>query len=128
MGTSADLLDFIARSHGKDDPPAVHLYNLRLRRYLLPERSRREVADVDGRADGALAGFKIFADGVSAAFSIARIMMGVASTGGSIASLNRLARCSGLTTSVKLPLARGGIACMSYLFDTFDAGYLIYRM
>ena len=62
MGTSADLLDFIARGHGKDGPPAVHLYNLRLRGYLLPNRSRREVADVDGRADGALAGFKIFAD------------------------------------------------------------------
>ena len=39
--------------------------------------------------------------------------MGVASTGGSIESFNRLARCSGL--SVKLPLARSGIACMSYL-------------
>jgi hypothetical protein len=29
MGTSADLLDFIARGHGKDDPPAVHFYDLR---------------------------------------------------------------------------------------------------
>jgi hypothetical protein len=52
MGTSADLLDFIARGHGKDDPPTVYLYDLRLRSYLLPERSRREVADVDARIDG----------------------------------------------------------------------------
>ena len=55
MGTSADLLDFIARGHGKDDPPAVHLYDLRFRCYLLSNGSRREVADVDRGADvGAL--------------------------------------------------------------------------
>ena len=64
MGASADLLDFIERGHGKDDAPAVHLYDLRLRHYLLPDRSRREVADVDRSADSALAGFKVFADGV----------------------------------------------------------------
>src|SRR6516225_1981384 len=52
---------------------------------------------------------------LSAAFSITRTMMGVAKTGGSIASLNRFARCSGATTSVKLPFAPTGIACMSHL-------------
>src|SRR6202521_1549560 len=44
----------------------------------------------------------------SAAFSIARIMTGVASTLGSVGSLNRLARGSGRTRRAKLPLAPTG--------------------
>src|SRR5450759_703523 len=38
-----------------------------------------------------------------------KIMTGVASTCGSIASLNRLARCSGSTRSVNVPFAPSGI-------------------
>src|SRR6516162_2163335 len=45
---------------------------------------------------------------LSAAFSIIMIMTGVASTGGSIASLKRLARCSGPTTIVNVPSAPTG--------------------
>src|SRR5438552_16399556 len=46
---------------------------------------------------------------LSAAFSIAMIIMGVAKTGGSIASLNWLARCAGVTRSLKIPFAPNGI-------------------
>src|ERR1700745_1834955 len=49
---------------------------------------------------------------LSAAFSIARIIIGVASTGGSNASLNRFAKCSGATTRLKLPFAPTGISDM----------------
>src|SRR6187551_2260063 len=51
---------------------------------------------------------------LSAAFSIAMIITGVASTGGSVASLNRLARCSGVTSIVKEPrVPVGGVRMMS---------------
>jgi hypothetical protein len=40
------------------------------------------------------------------------IITGVASTGGNIASLNRLARCSGLTTRLNEPLAPVGMVFM----------------
>ena len=46
---------------------------------------------------------------LSAAFSMIRIITGVASTCGSMASLNRLARCSGCTCNIDLPLAPNGI-------------------
>jgi len=46
---------------------------------------------------------------LSAAFSIAMIIMGVAKTGGSIASLNWLARRAGVTRSVNVPFAPTGI-------------------
>src|SRR4249920_2703226 len=49
---------------------------------------------------------------LSAAFSIAMIMTGVESTAGSVASLNRLARCSGNTTMEKEPCAPVGMARM----------------
>jgi hypothetical protein len=42
---------------------------------------------------------------LSAAFSMIRIIMGVASTCGNMASLNRLARCSGCTRNADVPLA-----------------------
>src|SRR5262249_24009874 len=51
---------------------------------------------------------------LSAAFSMARIIIGVANTGGSIASLNWLARCAGVTRSVKVPLAPSGIRRMRH--------------
>src|SRR5215472_4278918 len=51
---------------------------------------------------------------LSAAFSMARIIIGVANTGGSIASLNWLARCAGVTRSVKVPLAPSGIGRMRH--------------
>src|SRR5881392_2716480 len=47
-----------------------------------------------------------------AAFSMAMIMTGVANTGGKVASLKRLARCSAVTTSVNEPLAPTGIDAM----------------
>src|SRR5262245_8341924 len=50
---------------------------------------------------------------LSAAFSIAMIMTGVESTAGSVASLNRLARCSGDTTIEKEPCAPLGITRMT---------------
>src|SRR5258708_36465843 len=43
------------------------------------------------------------------------IMIGVASTAGSPASLNWLARCSGPTTRVKLPVAPTGMGCIARL-------------
>src|SRR5262245_43907474 len=49
-----------------------------------------------------------------AAFSIAVIIIGVANTCGSIASLNWLARCAGRTRSVNVPFAPNGIGCMRY--------------
>jgi hypothetical protein len=49
---------------------------------------------------------------LSAAFSMTMIITGVASTGGSIASLNRFARRSGWTRRVKEPLAPSGICRM----------------
>src|SRR6266545_3526329 len=51
---------------------------------------------------------------LSAAFSIAVIIIGVANTGGSIASLNWFARCAGVTRSVKVPFAPSGIGRMRY--------------
>src|SRR5262249_22977174 len=51
---------------------------------------------------------------LSAAFSMARIIIGVANTGGSIASLNWSARCAGVTRSVKVPLAPSGIRRMRH--------------
>src|SRR5438128_9095329 len=42
------------------------------------------------------------------------IITGVANTGGRIASLNRLARCSGWTRRLKEPLAPRGICLMAY--------------
>src|ERR1700730_11270807 len=42
------------------------------------------------------------------------ISTGVATTGGSIASLNRSARCSGCTRRLKEPLAPTGICLMAY--------------
>ena len=44
-----------------------------------------------------------------AAFSMIRIVTGVASTCGNMASLNRLARCSGCTRNADVPLAPNGI-------------------
>src|SRR5215467_9119587 len=52
---------------------------------------------------------------LSAAFSIAVIIIGVANTSGRIASLNWLARCAGITRSVNVPLAPTGIGRMRYL-------------
>ncbi len=43
-----------------------------------------------------------------AAFSMAMIMTGVANTGGKVASLKRLARCSAVTTSVNESLGPTG--------------------
>src|SRR5664279_5824387 len=51
----------------------------------------------------------------SAAFSMIMIITGVARTGGNIASLNRLARCSGVTTSWNKPLAPDGIVFKFFL-------------
>src|ERR1700758_2100509 len=51
---------------------------------------------------------------LSAAFSMARIIIGVANTGGSIASLNWLARCAGVTRSVKVPFTPSGIGRMHH--------------
>src|SRR5438067_9612385 len=48
----------------------------------------------------------------SAAFSMARIMTGVASTFGRMGSLNRLARCSGRTRRVNTPLVPTGMGFM----------------
>src|SRR5947199_10484872 len=50
---------------------------------------------------------------LSAAFSMTMIITGVANTGGSIASLNRFARCSGCTSSEKEPLAPRDICFMA---------------
>src|SRR5438270_12344424 len=46
---------------------------------------------------------------------MAMIITGVANTGGSIASLNRLARCSGWTRRLKEPLTPRGICLMAFL-------------
>src|SRR4030095_1501643 len=51
---------------------------------------------------------------LSAAFAIAVIIIGVANTGGSIASLNWFARCAGVTRSVKVPFAPSGIGRMRH--------------
>jgi hypothetical protein len=51
---------------------------------------------------------------LSAAFSIIMIMMGVASTGGNVPSLKRLARCSGSTSRLNEPAAPTGIDFMAY--------------
>src|SRR5207253_2109264 len=48
-----------------------------------------------------------------AAFSMTMIITGVANTGGSVASLNRSARCSGCTRRLKEPLAPRGICLMA---------------
>src|ERR1700730_15711261 len=58
---------------------------------------------------------------LSAAFSMARIIIGVANTCGSIASLNWLARCAGITRSVKVPFAPGGIGRIIQYNDHFDS-------
>ena len=52
---------------------------------------------------------------LSAAFSIIMIMIGVARTGGNMASLKRLARWSGVTTRTNEPLAPTGIGRMDCL-------------
>src|SRR5712691_2396874 len=49
---------------------------------------------------------------LSAAFSMAVIIIGVANTCGSVASLNWLARWAGATSSVKVPFAPSGISRM----------------
>jgi hypothetical protein len=69
------------------------------------DRGGRQVLHVDACTNGALTGLEVRLD----AFSIAMIMTGVANTAGSVASLNRLARCSAETVSVNEPLAPGGI-------------------
>src|SRR3977135_4372940 len=51
---------------------------------------------------------------LSAAFSIIMIMIGVARTGGNMASLKRLARWSGVTTRTNEPLAPTGIDRMGF--------------
>src|SRR6266851_1565962 len=51
---------------------------------------------------------------LSAAFSIIMIMIGVARTGGNVASLKRLARWSGVITRVNEPLAPTGIDRMGF--------------
>src|SRR6266480_7233712 len=56
-----------------------------------------------------------------AAFSMAMIMTGVANTGGKVASLKRLARCSAVTTSVNEPLAPTGMDAMTVLLCTCSA-------
>ena len=56
---------------------------------------------------------------LSAAFSIIRIITGVASTCGNMASLNRLARCSACTRNADVPLAPNGIRRISFaLYST----------
>src|SRR6266849_1286184 len=52
---------------------------------------------------------------LSAAFSIIMIMIGVARTGGNMASLKRLARWSGVTTRTNEPLAPTGIDRMGFV-------------
>jgi hypothetical protein len=47
-----------------------------------------------------------------AAFSMARIIIGVAKTGGRMLSLNWLARCYGPTMIEKLPFAPRGTSCI----------------
>src|ERR1022692_2169739 len=51
---------------------------------------------------------------LSAAFSIIMIMTGVARTGGNIASLKWLARCSGVTSRTNEPAAPTGIVRMRF--------------
>src|SRR6266436_1747242 len=51
---------------------------------------------------------------LSAAFSMAMIIIGVANTCGSIASLNWLARCAGVTRSLNVPVAPSGIGRMRH--------------
>jgi hypothetical protein len=45
MGASPDLLDFITRRHGKDDPSPADLGDFRLRRHVLPDRRRGEMTN-----------------------------------------------------------------------------------
>src|SRR6185312_4148954 len=61
---------------------------------------------------------------LSAAFSIAVTIIGVANTGGSAASLNWFARCAGATRSVYMPLAPTGIV---RIVSGFHAGNVIDR-
>src|SRR4029077_833883 len=59
---------------------------------------------------------------------MAMIMTGVANTGGKIASLKRLARCSAVTTSVNEPLAPTGIYAMRLLLWTCHATRTVPRI
>src|SRR6266513_4932815 len=62
-----------------------------------------------------------------AAFSMAMIMTGVANTGGKVASLKRLARCSAVTTSVNEPLGPTGTDAMRLFLGTCYAARTVHN-
>src|SRR5262245_22326135 len=64
MGAAADLLQLVAGGDVERDAAAVDTGDLGFGRHLVPDRRRRQMADVDGGADRALAGIEIAADGI----------------------------------------------------------------
>ena len=108
MRAAADLFHLVAR-RTLNRFVSLDLDHLGVGADLVTDRGGGKMPDVDGGADRALARIQMGRIAFSAAFSMIRIMTGVASTCGRMASLNRLARCSGSTRSVDVPFAPSGI-------------------
>ena len=95
MGALADHFHFIAGDDLELDAAAIDLGDFGLGGDAVADRGRREMAKADARADDTLARLMNSRTAFSAAFSMKRIIMGVANTGGRIASLNWLAKRRG---------------------------------
>src|SRR6185295_2277391 len=117
VGACAYALYAVGRVDAKRHLLTCDPRHLRLGGDGVPGRSGRQVLNVDPCSDRTFAGIEVGLMALSAAFSIIMIITGVASTGGSVASLKRLARCSVLTTSENELLAPTGIGRMVYLLD-----------
>ena len=112
MGATAYFVRPVHRMYSERDLPAVTAGNFRVCNDAAADWSGRKMADIDPRAYRAFARLKYGLIASSAAFSMAMIITGVANTAGSVASLNRLARCSGDTTIANEPRTPVGIVRM----------------
>jgi len=96
VDAAADLLRVVVRGDAEDDASSFDGGHDGVRRHPLSRRRGGEMPDVDDRAERGLARREV-RTAFKAAFSMNSSMIGVARTGGSIGSLNRLARWSGAT-------------------------------
>src|SRR5436305_7915103 len=112
MGADANGRDTLCRFDLELNAATIELGYLRSRDDLLADWRCRQMKHVDARSHRTPRSLRKRLIALRAAFSRAMIMTGVANTGGKVASLKRLARCSAVTTSMNEALGPTGIDAM----------------
>ena len=127
MGADANGRDTLCRFDLELNAATIELGYLRSRDDLLADWRCRQMKHVDARSHRTPRSLRKGLIALRAAFSMAMIMTGVANTGGKVASLKRLARCSAVTTSVNEPLGPTGTDAMRLFLGTCYAARTVHN-